>query len=68
VNGERDDDADGAARDARDFFYPDDEDAPAPASGLLGGISQMAAAALIVALVVALFIGGAIAIRWVFPG
>ncbi len=54
-------------RDSREFFYPDDDQA-APAPGWLGGLAQMAAAALIVALIVALFVGGAILLRRVLPG
>jgi hypothetical protein len=62
-----DDDDREEGRDAQEFFYPD-HDEPAPGPGWLGGLAQMAAAALIVALIVALFLGGAILLRWVLPG
>jgi hypothetical protein len=66
VSAEPPDDRD-EGRDAREFFYPpDDQEAPAP--GWLGGLAQMAAAALIVALILALFVGGAILLRRVIPG
>jgi hypothetical protein len=66
VSAEPQDDRD-EGRDAREFFYPPDDQA-APAPGWLGGLAQMAAAALIVALIVALFVGGAILLRRVLPG
>jgi hypothetical protein len=66
VSEEPEDDPD-AGRDAREFFYPD-PDEPARAPGWLGGLAQMAAAALIVALVVALFVGATVLLRRLLPG
>jgi hypothetical protein len=66
VSEEPEDDPD-AGRDAREFFYPD-PDEPAQAPGWLGGVAQMAAAALIVALVVALFVGATVLLRRLLPG
>jgi len=45
----------------------DDLEAPAHNPGLLGVIGQFAAALLAVGAVVALFIAGAAALRWLFP-
>jgi hypothetical protein len=43
----------------------DSSDVAAPAGTLLGALGQIAAAALVVLAVVALFIGGAVAVRWI---
>jgi hypothetical protein len=43
-----------------------DDEASAPPGTLLGALGQMAAAVLVVLAVVALFIGGAVAFRWIF--
>jgi hypothetical protein len=44
----------------------DGDEARAPAGTFLGALGQIAAAALVVLAVVALFIGGAVALRWIF--
>ena len=50
-----------------DLFDLDDAAlSPAPAGSLLGAIGQVAAAVLVVLVLVALFIGGAVTLRWIF--
>jgi hypothetical protein len=49
-----------------DLSAGDDAGSPIPATTLLGAIGQFIAALLAVALLVALFIGGAIVVRWIF--
>lgn len=44
----------------------DDSSEMSPPGTLLGALGQIAAAALVVLAVVALFIGGAVAFRWIF--
>ena len=62
-NEERPTDGDG-------WIDPSTEDdeggSPIPATTLLGAIGQFVAALLAVALLIALFIGGAIVVRWMF--
>lgn len=54
--------------DFEDGPEPDDDlEAPAHNPGLLGVIGQFAAAVLVVGALVALFIAGAAALRWIFP-
>jgi hypothetical protein len=49
------------------LFGPDDvEEEPARKGGLLGAVGQILAAVAVVLLLIALFIGGAVAYRWVF--
>jgi hypothetical protein len=48
-------------------FYPDDDDGAVPVHGWLGAIGQMVAALLVVVALIALFIGVAAALRWVWP-
>lgn len=48
------------------FESDDDAAAPANVGSLLGALGQIAAAVLIVVVLVALFIGGAVAYRWIF--
>ena len=43
-----------------------DDDGPAQTSSFLGALGQMAAAALVVLAVLALFIAGAVVFRWTF--
>jgi hypothetical protein len=54
-------------RDPFDPFEAEDDGDPAPASTLIGGLAQMVAAALVVALVVALLIWGAVVVEWILP-
>lgn len=44
----------------------DDEGGPANAGSLLGAVGQIAAAVLVVVVLVAVFIGSAVAYRWIF--
>jgi hypothetical protein len=44
----------------------DDEGGPANPGSLLGALGQIAAAVLVVVVLVALFIGSAVAYRWIF--
>ena len=48
------------------FATDDDVDTPIPVTTLLGAVGQFVAALLAVALLVALFIAGAIVVRWIF--
>jgi hypothetical protein len=48
------------------FAEDDDVGSPVPVTTLLGAIGQFVAAVLAVAVLVALFIGGAIVVRWIF--
>lgn len=57
----------GGSLDPFDLEEDEDDGAPAPAGGLLGAIGQMTAAVLVVLLLVALFIAGAVALRWALP-
>jgi hypothetical protein len=56
------DDADGWI----DFFEAEGDEGPEPRPSFLGALGQMVAAVLVVVLVVALFIAGAILFRWIF--
>ena len=49
-----------------DFFWGEDDEGPEPRPTFLGALGQLVAAVLVVALLVALFIAGAVAFRWVF--
>lgn len=48
------------------FAGDDDVDSPVPVTTLLGAFGQFAAALLAVAVLVALFVGGAIVVGWIF--
>jgi hypothetical protein len=60
------DEADEGGDAAFDLFDPEDESA-APAPGWLGAVAQMIAALLVVVACVVLFIGVAVALRWLLP-
>lgn len=49
-----------------DFFAAEDDEGPEPRPSFLGAVGQLAAAVLVVAALVALFIAGAVAFRWIF--
>jgi hypothetical protein len=49
-----------------DFFWGEDDEDPESRPTFLGALGQLVAAVLVVALLVALFIAGAVAFRWVF--
>jgi len=48
------------------FGADDDVGSSAPVGSLLGAIGQIVTALLVVVLLVAVFIGGAVALRWIF--
>ena len=48
------------------FEAEEDVGSSAPVGSLLGAIGQIVTAVLVVALLVAVFIGGAVALRWIF--
>jgi hypothetical protein len=54
------------ADDWTDFFGVEGDEGPEPRPSFLGALGQLAGAVLVVALLVALFIAGAIVFRWVF--
>jgi hypothetical protein len=64
------DDDDGQPDDAEwpfDLFGADETgDSSAPAGSLLGAIGQIVGAVLVVLLILAVFIAGAVALRWIF--
>jgi hypothetical protein len=62
------DDPAGDAGAPFDLFDEDDGDgSAAPVPGWLGAIAQMIAALLVVVALVGLFIGAAVAFRWLWP-
>jgi hypothetical protein len=49
-----------------DFLWTEDDESPEARPSFLGALGQIVAAVLVVALLVALFIAGAVAFRWIF--
>ncbi len=49
-----------------DGLLEPEDDGDAPAGSLWGALGQIAAAALVVLAVIAVFIGSAVAFRWIF--
>ena len=60
-------DPDEPTDDADAVDFPDEDESALPADGWLGAVGQMVAALLVVVVLVALFMGAAVALRWLLP-